>query len=156
MSQTNAKANQYLKTKVMSASPEELRLMLLDGALRFARQGRTGLEEKNYEVSYENIVKAKDIILELINILRPDVDPELCAKLSALYTFMYKRLTDANMQHELKAVDEVIDLLEYERETWVLLMDQIRNERSSGTAPQSAPAAPAQSAEQRPRLSIEG
>jgi flagellar secretion chaperone FliS len=153
MSQTNAKANQYLKTKVMSASPEELRLMLLDGALRFARQGRKGLEDKHYEVSYENIVKAKDIVLELINILRPDVDPELCSKLSALYTFMYKRLTDANMQHELKAIDEVIDLLEYERETWVLLMERIRSERAA--APQQA-SATAADADARPRLSIEG
>ncbi|MEO1059304.1 MAG: flagellar export chaperone FliS, partial [Actinomycetota bacterium] len=31
--------NPYLKTKVMTASPEELRLMLYDGALKFCRQG---------------------------------------------------------------------------------------------------------------------
>ena len=29
-------SNAYLRTKVMTASPEELRLMLLDGAIRFA------------------------------------------------------------------------------------------------------------------------
>jgi len=145
MTQTNAQANAYLKTKVMSASPEELRLMLLDGALRFARLGRQGLADKNYEVSFDNLIKAKDILLELINILRPDVDPGLCSKLSALYTYMYKRLTEANMTHDVAIVDEVLSLLEYERETWLLLMEKIRAERTSG-APAGAPS----------RLSLEG
>jgi len=148
---SNANANAYLRTKVMSASPEELRLMLLDGALRFARIGREGLVEKDLEKSFENIIKAKDIVLELINILRPDVDPELCSKLSALYTYVYQRLTDANMNHTTEAIDEAVSLLEYERETWVMLMDKLKEEREAGGAPASAPA-------QQPvsRLSVEG
>ncbi len=146
-------ANAYLKTKVMSASPEELRLMLLDGALRFARIGRDALAEKNYEMSFENIVKAKDIVLELINILRPDVDPQLCSRLSALYTYVYQRLTDTNMQHETGPADEAIRLLEYERETWVMLMQQIKREREEGGAPAQAPA---HAAGEPARLSVEG
>jgi flagellar protein FliS len=135
--------------------------MLLDGALRFTRLGRQGLEDKNYDVSFENIIKAKDILLELINILRPDVDPDLCSKLSALYTYMFKRLTEANMTHEVAIVDEVVSLLEYERETWVLLMDKIQAERASGgqngsTAPAQPASAPHPPAEAAPRLSLEG
>ena len=162
MSNEQHTANAYLKTKVMSATPEELRLMLLDGALRFARIGRDGIAEKDYEKSFENIIKAKDIVLELINILRPDVDPDLCGKLSSLYTFMYQRLTDANMEHDAAIVEEVIGLLEYERETWVLLMEKIKTERASGAAPAaarpaSAPQAPgAYDGSSAPRLSIEG
>ena len=41
--------NPYLKTKVMTAGPAELRLMLFDGALKFAEQGRKGLADKDYE-----------------------------------------------------------------------------------------------------------
>jgi len=153
MSTDAAKSNAYLATKVMSATPEELRLMLLDGALRFARIGREGIAQKDYEKSFENIIKAKDIVLELINILRPDIDPDLCSKLSGLYTYIYQRFTDANMTHETAPIDEAIGLLEYERETWVLLMDQIKKERAAGTAPQP-PAASVP--DQRPRLSVEG
>ena len=36
--------NEYLRTRVLTASPEELRLMLLDGALKYAMQAREGLE----------------------------------------------------------------------------------------------------------------
>ncbi len=145
----NATANAYLRTKVMSASPEELRLLLLEGGLRFARIGREGLAEKNYEKAFENIIKSKDIVLELINILRPDVDPELCSKLSALYTYVYQRLTDANMTHETAPADEAITLLEYERETWVMLMDQLKAERDAATTLASTKEAEAQAAQQQ-------
>ena len=149
--QSSTTANAYLKTKVLSASPEELRLMLLDGALRYTRIGRDGLLEKDYDKSFDNIIKAKDIVLELINILRPDVDPELCAKLSGLYTYMYRQLSLANTEHKAGVAAEVISLLEYERETWILLMDQIKAERENTSAP-AAVATPAPQA----RLSVEG
>lgn len=152
--------NAYLRSKVFSASPEELRLMLLDGAIRFARQGREGLASKNHEQAYTGLSSAKNILLELVNSLRPEVAPDLCAKLSGLYMFMYKRLVEANLEKNPAIVDEVIGLLEYERETWTLLMEKLRRERageqsaeappvSAGAAKQAKPGKPAS-------ISIEG
>lgn len=146
-------ANQYLRTKVMSASPAELRLMLIEGAIRFCHQGRDGLESKDYEKSFEGLTQAKAIIMELINGLRPEVDAELCNRLSGLYTFMYTRLIEANLEKEPSMVDEVIKLLEYECETWTLLIEQLAKERSGGTVP-----APPTSDQAKPMstLSVEG
>ena len=73
----------YLKSKVLSASPEELRLMLLEGAIKFTLQGREGLATKNYEASFNGFSQARNIVMELINSIRPDADPELCARVSA-------------------------------------------------------------------------
>jgi len=127
-------AQAYLRTKVMSASPAELRLMLIEGALRFTRQGRDALQRRDWEGVYEGFSKAKDILLELINSLRPEVDPELCSRLSALYTFMYRRLIDANLEKDPAIADEVVDLLEYERETWLMLLDRLSKERGQAPA----------------------
>jgi flagellar protein FliS len=132
---SETKAQAYLRTKVMSASPEELRLMLIDGAIRFTRQGRDAIERKDWEGVYEGFTKAKEILLELINALRPEVDPDLCSRLSALYTFMYRRLLDASLEKSAAIADEVIELLEYDRETWVMLMDKLAEERGRGAAP---------------------
>ncbi|MFG0258384.1 MAG: flagellar export chaperone FliS [Phycisphaerales bacterium JB043] len=129
MSTETATVNAYLHSKVMSASPEELRLMLIEGAIKFARQGRNGLESKDYEAVFEGFSRAKDIILELINGLRPEVAPELCERLKSLYTYMYTRLLDSSLEKDASIADEVIELLEYDRETWVMLMDQLRRER---------------------------
>lgn len=147
-------ANAYLRTKVMTASPAQLRLMLIEGAIKFARQGRDGMASKDYEACYNGLTQAKSIILELINCLRPEVDPDLCAKLSALYTFMYRRLIDANLEKKPEIVDEVLSLLDYERETWVLLMERLAEEKANGGAAAGAPA-PATTVDRTP-LSVEG
>ncbi len=140
--------NAYLRTKVMTASPAELRLMLFDGAIKFARQGRTGLAENDFEAAYTGVTSCQEIVLELINSLRPEHDPDLCEKLTALYVFMYNRLLEASSQRKAALVDEVIKLLEYERETWVMLMSRLDEQRHAGPQPPAAstPAATAPAA----------
>lgn len=123
----------YLRTKVMTASPAELRLMLIDGAIRFAEQARTGLGEKNYELSYSGITRTQSILLELINALRPEHDPGLCEKLSSLYTFMYTQLMKAGSERSPEIIDQVITLLRFERETWSMVIDQLARENQSAS-----------------------
>jgi flagellar secretion chaperone FliS len=132
-----AGSQSYLKTKIMTASPAELRLMLLEGAIRFAEQARHGLEQKDYEACYVGVTKTQSILLELINSLRPEHDRALCEKLSSLYTFMYTQLIRASSEKNLAIFDEVIGLLRYECETWALLLDQLTRE-NGGTPPQRA------------------
>lgn len=130
--------NPYLRTKVMTATPEELRLMLYDGALKFCRQGRTAIDEGRVEDSYNNILRAQKIVLELSTSLKHSVLPELCDKLAALYTYIYRRLIEANMNRDAEALDEAIRLIEYERETWQMLMRKLTDEGGSPRAAQGA------------------
>jgi flagellar protein FliS len=143
--------NPYLKTKIMTASPEELRLMLYDGALKFCRQAKAALEKKNFEESYNNLMRAQKIVLELSTSLNHDADPQLCQRLSALYTYVYRLLVDANMKRETAIIDEAIKLIEYERETWQMLMKKLAgegkpSETSIATAQQTAISSLSQSA----------
>jgi flagellar protein FliS len=122
-------ANAYLRTKVLTATPEELRLMLLDGAIKFALQGREGLASRDYEASFNGISQCRNIVLELLTTVRPEPDAELAERVKAVYTFMYTELVNASMEKNLKKLDSVIKLLEFERETWVLLMQKLGEER---------------------------
>lgn len=126
------KVNQYLRTRVMSASPEELRLMLLEGALKYARLAADGLEKKDYEKVYDGSTRSQAIILELINSLDPKYAPDICDKLTALYSFIYQRLVDGVMKKDASIFQECIRLLDYERETWVMLMEQLAREKDNG------------------------
>ncbi|MFK7789264.1 MAG: flagellar export chaperone FliS [Phycisphaeraceae bacterium] len=127
-------ANPYLRNQVLSAKPEELRLMLFDGAIRFLNNGRKGLENKNFDVSYTNISKAQKIVLELSSSLNRNVMPEVTEKLSALYTFIYRLLVDASTTREAKHLDEAIRLLKYERETWAMLIEKATQQPASSGA----------------------
>jgi len=117
--------NPYLRTKILTASREELRLMLYDGAIKFCRQAIDALDKKQIENSYNCLMRAQKIVLELSTSLKHEVDPELCAKLSGLYTYIYKLLVEANLNHTTKQVEEALKLLEYEKETWQLLMKKL-------------------------------
>ena len=153
----NTSVNAYLRTQVLTASPEQLRLMLLDGAIRFIRQGRAGLAEKNFEASYDGFTKCRSILIELLNSMRPDVDPDLCARVSGLYTFIYQVTVEASLEKDIAKADKAIQMLDFERETWVLAMDKLTEERrreASGDG-EAAPAATATKAERR-ALSIQG
>ena len=127
-------ANPYLRNQVLSAKPEELRLMLFDGAIRFLNQGRKGLEAKDFDVSYTNISKAQKIVLELSNSLNPSVMPEVTEKLSALYTYIYRLLVEASTTRETKPLDEATRLLKYERETWAMLIEKAAAEPAESGA----------------------
>ena len=127
-------ANPYLRNQVLSAKPEELRLMLFDGAIRFLNMGRKGLESKDYDVSYTNISKAQKIVLELSSSLNRSVMPEVTEKLSALYTYIYRLLIDASTTRDTKPLDEAIRLLKYERETWALMIEKVAEQPANSGA----------------------
>jgi flagellar secretion chaperone FliS len=127
-------ANPYLKTKIMTASPEELRLLLYEGAIKFSIQAKEALAAGQFETSYNALMRAQKIVLELSTSLNHTVAPELCQKLSALYTYIYRRMVDANVKREAAAIDEAIQLLDYEKQTWQMLMQKLTAEQ--GKAPE--------------------
>ena len=149
--QANA-ANAYLSTRVISASPEELRLMLLDGAIKFLAQGRESMRTKQHEGAYTGLTSCREIIFELLTTIRDDVNAELAANARALYAFMYRSLVEGAHEKDDAKLGAIASLLDYERETWVLLMQKLIEERGqrpvaatqaapdSGRAAQPAPA----------------
>jgi flagellar protein FliS len=121
----------YLRAKIMSARPEELRMLLLDGAVRFARQAQEGLATKNFEQSYTGITKCRDIVVELMTSIKEEHNPELAKNVKGLYGYIFTELTEANLARSAERMGKIVELLEYERETWAMLMEKFAAERSA-------------------------
>lgn len=143
-------ANAYLQTKVLSARPEELRLMLLDGALKFLHQARRGIEQNDHEQAFDGFTQCRAIILELMTTIDHEAAGPVGEQVKGVLSFMYTELVEARRERDIAKVDKVIGLLEYERETWVLAMEHLAQElrgTPAGPAVQSAahpaPATPA-------------
>lgn len=127
-------AQNYLRTRVLTATPEQLQMMLYDGAIRFAEAGRVAIQKRDWEQTYLNLSRAQKIIAELTTGLKHSVNPELCGRLASLYNFIYRRLVDASMTHQVEAVDEALKILRFQRETWQLLMEKLGKEKASQAA----------------------
>jgi len=140
LAQQSKTVNAYLRSKVMSASPQELRLMLLDGAIRFANQGREALATKNFEVSFNGFSSCREIIIELLTSIRANLNPELASRMKALYSFMYKHLVEGVHEKDFTKIDSVIELLTFERETWVMAVQKAADEAGIPSAREAKPA----------------
>lgn len=152
-SNTSSTANAYLKTKVLTASPEELRMLLLDGALRFANMAKFGMENKDFEKVYEGFKQSRAIILELTDTIDPSHDPALARQVRDLYVFIYGELAKASLNKDMAKLEKAIEMIEYERETWAQLLEQLAADRKAGLVP--AAAAPSASQLDKPSLSIQ-
>lgn len=125
---------EYLKNAVLTATPEQLHLMLYDGAIRFAERGLDAMRRGDLEGMFNALERAQMIMIELGNGIRRDVNPALADRMTGLYNFVYRRLVDANLQRDPVAIDDVLRVLRYQRETWVLLIDKLQKETHAHTA----------------------
>jgi flagellar secretion chaperone FliS len=127
-------ADNYLRVKVMTATPEQLQMMLYDGALRFCEQARLALEKKSYDQSYTLLSKVQKILTEMSCTLKHDLAPDICSRLAALYTYVYRKLIEANVHHDLAALDEATKVLRYQRDTWAMLLDTLGKTKAAAAA----------------------
>lgn len=147
-------AQSYLRTRVLTATPEQLQIMLYDGSIRYSEQARVALLKNDFENTYNNVSRAQKIVLELTTSLKHKLAPELCSKLAALYNYIYRKLTEASVKHHVEAIDEAIKLLKFQRETWAMLLDQMAKEKAANHA--SRLDMPAPSAQMEASISMQG
>ena len=132
--------NPYLREAILTATPEQLQLMLYDGAIRFALKGRDAITAGDIEGSYNHLTHAQRIVSEMESGLRHDVAPELCAQMQMLYQFIFTKLVEANVNKDVHAVDAALKILRHQRDTWALLIDKIQKEVRGTPSPTSGPA----------------
>ncbi|MBV5318098.1 MAG: flagellar export chaperone FliS [Desulfobulbaceae bacterium] len=110
--------SKYQQNQVLSASPEQILLMLFDGAIRFTRQAMLALEEDNIAGFGHGISKSMAIIAEFSNSLDHAIGGEIAENLDALYNFMIRELTQANLHKDIEKLRVVDKLLVDLRSTW--------------------------------------
>lgn len=108
--------NAYKQNSVTTASPGELTLMLYNGCLKFLHQAKKGILEKNIEVKNTNLIKAQNIIKELMSTLNMDL--AVSNEMLPLYDYMNRRLMEANIKSDSSIIDEVEGLVVEFRDTW--------------------------------------
>ncbi len=128
MNHATVPSQEYLRNSVLTATPEQLHLMLYDGAIRFAERGREALRAKDREACLNALERAQLLVIELSNGVRREINPELVDRMLALYNFAWRRLVDANIHQDEQALDEALRILQHQRETWVLLMEKLQKE----------------------------
>lgn len=122
----------YKETKVRTASQGKLIVMLYDEALKQLDAAIGGLENqsKQLDMIHNAILKAQDIITELMVSLDFDRGGEIAKNLFNLYMFFNRQLMESNVKKEIEPVKDVRRLMCDLRDAWV----KIENTQVEGSA----------------------
>lgn len=121
-------SDEYLETRVMTATPHQLHLMVIDGAIRFAAQAEQALEKKDFEVSHLALNRSREFVTELIGGLNEEPAEELVKNLKKMFMFVYKNLVDADLNRDPQLVTDALKILRMHRETWVEVGVKLKEE----------------------------
>jgi flagellar protein FliS len=119
----------YTESAVMTASPEQLVVMLYDGAIRFLRQSAEAMRAGNREQSRNRMRRAEEVIDEL-NWSLDMSHGEVPQGLRSIYLFAKRQLVRANIDGDADRIDGVGRMLADLRESWVTIAERTEAARA--------------------------
>jgi len=106
----------YRRQDILTASSVDLIIMLYDALKKNIVLGKRGIGKKDLQSAHKHLVKAQEIISELINCL--DMNYPISEELLALYEFGLRNIEDANVRKDESPLDPVIEMINSLREAW--------------------------------------
>jgi flagellar protein FliS len=130
---------QYRETQILTASPAKLLIMLYDAAIVAIETAIAELEAKSlhYDIVNNNLLKAQEIVSELIVGLDSSKAPEIVRNLEALYNYFIKRLMEGNIRKEIPPLKEVLGHLKELRQAWQIACEKVQEEETRMKSPES-------------------
>lgn len=122
--------NVYKNQQVMTASPEQLTLLLYNGALKFLNESILAMEQGEIEKAHNANLRVQDIVREFVATL--DMSYELSKSWSQLYEYTEYCLIQGNVRKDVGQLQQAKDVLQEMRDAWVGAMKQTQLARASG------------------------
>lgn len=117
---------QYNNSKILTASPAELTLMLYEGAIKFCNIAIASVEHKDIEKAHENIRKTERIIDYFRQTL--DMNYAVAEDFERVYAYLSQRLVEANVKKDKEILEEVNVHLRSMRDTWKEVMKKSKEQ----------------------------
>lgn len=115
----------YNNSKIQTATPAELTLLLYEGAIKFTHIAIVAMEKNDVQKAHDNIMKTEKIIEEFQATL--DHKYPVAKDFEAVYSYLLKRLFDANIRKDPEILEEVLRHLRTMRDTWKEVMAKTAN-----------------------------
>jgi flagellar protein FliS len=116
--------SQYRKNAVGGASPIQLIIMLYDGSLRHMQAAKNAMEQGDLFQQNKSAQAAQRILAELMSSLDMEKGGDVSKNLLSIYSFVYNRLIEANMQDKPEWIDDCMKLMSDLGESWRLIQRQ--------------------------------
>jgi flagellar protein FliS len=123
---------QYRATKVETAGSVDLVVMLYQGAVKFIRLAIDALEQDDMKAAHTNLVRAQDIIVELLGSLNREAGGQIATQLAGVYDYCFRRLIHANVKKDAVPAQEVLGIFRDLGKAWQQIALQQRQALARG------------------------
>lgn len=123
---------QYQNSKIMTASPAELTLMLYEGGIKFGNIAILAMENKDPAKAHENVVKVEKIIQNFRDTL--DKRYPIWEDFEKVYVYLLRRCHEANIAKDPEIMQEVVKHLRSMRDNWKEVMKKVATDKSNPAA----------------------
>ena len=114
----------YRKTNVITADPKRLVLMLYEGAIESLKLAKDKMVNEEFEAKSKAIIKAQNIINELLCSLDFEKGGRIATNLDSLYNYMLRKIMHADLSRDISAIDEVLGMLDELHSAWKTIFSQ--------------------------------
>ena len=125
--------NPYAKIKqnsILTASPQELTMMLYDGAVKFGNQSKMAMLEGDMEKAHNLNMRVQAIIQEFQ--LTLDMKYDVSEGMALMYDYILRRLRDANVAKDPEILEEALGFIRELRDTWREAMKLAKGAQTPG------------------------
>jgi flagellar secretion chaperone FliS len=126
---------QYLKTRIETATQPQLLLMLFDAAVKKLHLAKKAIDQKEIEKAHTELTKVQRIFTELMVALDMEKGGDLAGNLIRVYDFIYHHLVKANIRQDKALIDEVLPIVESLRDGWLKAVTKYEEENGLSAAP---------------------
>lgn len=123
----------YKETQIKTATPGQLIIMLYDGAIKNINIAIEELKKKSrkLDIVSNGIIKAQDIISELMVSLDFEQGGDISKNLFSIYIYMNRELLNANIKKDFNPLEAVKTMLMELRDAWNQIVEKVNYENSN-------------------------
>ncbi|MGN0169380.1 MAG: flagellar export chaperone FliS [Lachnospiraceae bacterium] len=119
----------YNNSRILTATPAELTLLLYEGAIKFCNIAIAAVEHNDIEKAHNNIRRVDDIIVEFQCTLNRNYP--VAEDFDNVYKYLRERLKEANLHKDKEILEEVLKHLRTMRDTWKEVMEKARMQQAN-------------------------
>lgn len=106
----------YHQEGIMTASPIELIVMLYDALVKNLKLARIYIESKSIEKAGHELMKAQDVLQELMRSL--DMNYEIAKQLMNIYDYILLEIVKINLSKDAQNIGSLIEMLDELKGAW--------------------------------------
>jgi len=124
MNYSDGTLDNYLETEVLTATPQKLQLLMINGAIRYANQARHLRTQDDQVGAWEKLSRAREIVAMILANLKSD-GSEIIKQVTSIYGFLFREMTEIQAHDQFERVAGVVDVLNEERITWEAICQEL-------------------------------